>query len=403
MPEEVTGTAATETSPALEQQPSGDEQLKQNMSLALGGFMPNQTQVAPTTQETTTTETTETAPTEVTTTVTEQTPSFDFSTFSQKFGYQNPEDAIKEIEELRAWKENPIEEIELPNEESKKLYEYIKKGDLKKATQILNKKFEIEDYLSQEVSDDNAENIIKLGMKVKRPDLSDKEINYRFNKQFGLPKEPIQRVDESEDDFQERLNEWKEKIEDIKMDKVIEAKMAKSDLETHKSTLELPDIEEEVNPEFQNFLEQKKNQENLQKINEQTIQAYKSLTPKSVEKKINFNDEPNKINFDFTYEPSAEDFNKNVEIATNFDELFFPLFIGKDGKPDREKLLRVIDFARNEDKVLTEAIKQSKNATLKAGLSKPPVNGQRLAPQTQQQGTDLDAAMQIALNGWRRN
>jgi len=65
--------------------------------------------------------------------------------------------------------------------------------------------------------------------------------------------------------------------------------------------------------------------------------------------------------------------------------------------------LRVIDFARNEDKVLTEAIKQSKNATLKAGLSKPPVNGQRLAPQTQQQGTDLDAAMQIALNGWRRN
>jgi len=94
---------------------------------------------------------------------------------------------------------------------------------------------------------------------------------------------------------------------------------------------------------------------------------YSKLTPESVEKKLNFNDEANKIAFEFQYKPSQEQFTKAVE-ATVDERAFWKLFDTPDGTPDRAKFLRVINFAMNEDAVLLEAMKQAKNATIKASL-----------------------------------
>ena len=55
-------------------------------------------------------------------------------------------------------------------------------------------------------------------------------------------------------------------------------------------------------------------------------------------------------------------------IAKDFN-LFWDKFRNQDGTPDRKKFLSAIAFAINPEKALMEAMKQSKNATLKSGIS----------------------------------
>jgi hypothetical protein len=235
-------------------------------------------------------------------------------------------------------------------------------------------------------------------MQIKYKDLSPAEIDYKFKKQFSLPKEPVQSLEESDEDFAERKSQWKEAVSDIEMDKILEAKLLKPELEAHKAKLVLPEIDKNVDEDYEAW---KASQQKSQEINTQTIEAYKAFTPKTIETKVAFNDEANKINFEFQYEPAAEDFKKAVDIVSDFNNEFFKLFTNQDGTPDRQKFLRAINIAVNPEKVIMEAIKQSKNATLKAQL---PDNGggQRQLPQTQEV-SELDANMRMALNGYGRN
>lgn len=319
-------------------------------------------------------------------------PQITFESIKEKFAYEKPEDAIKEIEELRAFKANPIAELEFENEQSRKLFEAIKGGKQKEAYAILAEQEALENYTTLEVNKDNAADIIKLGMKYKYKDLTPAEIDYKYKKQFSIPKEPTINSDELEEDFEVRKNEWKNQVSDIEMEKIMEAKLIKPELESRKAKLILPDIEAEIDEDYVNWKQQ---QEQSSKINAETVEAYKAFTPKSIETKINFNDEANKVAFDFQYEPSVEDLGKSVDMVTDINK-FYQKFIGQDGKPDRQRFLKAIHFAVNAESILTEAMKQSKNATIKSLL---PDNSNgaivRQMAQTHQM-SELDASMQQA-------
>ena len=88
----------------------------------------------------------------------------------------------------------------------------------------------------------DAEAFMKITAEINHPILTDKEIDYKYNKDYGLPKEPIQKVDELDEEFTERKNLWQEKVDDIKMARNIEAKLAKPELEKLKSQIVLPEI-----------------------------------------------------------------------------------------------------------------------------------------------------------------
>lgn len=157
-------------------------------------------------------------------------------------GYDSLEVAKTEIEQLKKLKDQPAKEIEFANETSKKLFEYLKDGKEDDLYNFLNEKKKVERLSSLEVNDENAEDIIKFAMKQKYKDLNDKEIEYKFNRQFGLPKEPTIKDDELEEDFEARKAEWQEKVNEIKMERAIEAKLAKPEIEKLKSEIILPDI-----------------------------------------------------------------------------------------------------------------------------------------------------------------
>jgi hypothetical protein len=319
-----------------------------------------------------------------------------FTPFKEKFGYEKPEDAIKEIEELRVLKNTPPtpQPIKYENEESEKLHKAIVGNKRAEVYAILDKQEKIDRLITGEVTVQTAADIVKLGMQLEHKELTPDEINYSFNKRFAQPPKPTQRVDEEDTDFQSRISEWERVAEDKKMELMIEAKMSKPKLENAKSKLVLPDID--TAPVDAGYLEYQKSMEEAAKLQAQATAAYQSLTPKAIETKLNFNDEASKVAFVFQYEPDADGFKNAVDMVSDIEQ-FWRLFAKPDGTPDREKFLKFVHNGINLDKIVLEAMKQTKNATIKSML---PDNSQGgLVRQLTTQGqepSELDKAMQLA-------
>jgi len=112
----------------------------------------------------------------------------------REFGVEDAALLKAEREELKRLKEQSPAEIKFADDQSKQIYELLREGgDKKKAVrQFLETQERIETLVTSEVSKETADDIIKLSMQLKYKDLTPKEIEYKFNKEFSLPKEPVQ-------------------------------------------------------------------------------------------------------------------------------------------------------------------------------------------------------------------
>lgn len=333
---------------------------------------------------------------------TKEPPVFNFDTLKEKFGYTSPEDLEKEVTELRAFKATPpkAEPIKFENEHSERVFRAIQAGKTKEVYETLAQQERLDSLTALEINKSNADEVIKMGMGLKYKDLSPQEIEYKFNKQFAVPKKPVQDVvNESDEDYAVKVSGWEEQVRDAEMNKIIEAKLMKPELEAAKAKLVLPEIKNEVD---EDYVQYKKSLDDQSKVNEQIAAAYKAFTPKTIETKVGFKDESNKIDFEFQFEPDSESFAKTVDMATNINK-FFDFFIKPDGTPDREGFLGALHFALNKEKYLMEAMRQSKNATIKAKL---PDNTQgglvRHMPTGEGEETELQKGMRLALAGHMR-
>lgn len=305
---------------------------------------------------------------------------FSFDVLKEKYGYEKPEDVLSEIEELRNLKANPtVAEIKYENEQSEKIAKALQAGKVDEVLSYLNEQRELEALTSAEITKDNADKVIKLGMQIKYKDLSPAEIDYKFKRQFGLPKEPV--LDELDEDSVAAHNEWKERVAEIEMEKIIEAKLAKPELEAAKSKLVLPNIEAEVD---EDYIQYKESLEKQSAIDAETKEAYKSFKPKDIETRVNFKDEANKIDFEFHYEPDEEGFKQSLDLVMDTQK-YFEKYKGQDGSPNRKQFLQDIYFIQNKEKIIMAAMNQAKNATLKSQL---PDNSQGSFQRQSPQGTE---------------
>lgn len=366
--------------------------LAAHMAIALNGGIPPQpeaqTQVAPDVTQ----EAGAAAAVVVDTSVSDP-----FGLFKEKFGYETPDAAIKEIEELRAFKAQPrTPEFTVPDSESAAILRALAAGKREEVWKALDHEMRIERLLNSELNNNSAADVVKMGMALKYKDLTPDEINYKFNKQFALPPEPKQMELEEDNEFMSRHTAWKDLVTDKQMELMIEAKLAKPELQNAKGKLEIPDIETPID---EGYIQYQKMLEENARLQAEVKAAYQKLTPEAVETKLNFKDEANKISFDFQFKPDAEMFNKAVDIATN-PEKFWGLFQNSDGTPNEKLFLESIMYALDKSKVLLSAMNQTKNATIKAQL---PDNSQgglvRQIPQSQEPN-ELDRQMQIALAGY---
>lgn len=319
-----------------------------------------------------------------------------FAPFKEKFGYETPEAAITEIEQLRALKAAPPTpaELKFENEQSKKVFEALQAGKVQEVYEFLHQQSRLDALSTAEITKDNADSVIKLGLQLEYPTLTQAEIDYKVSKQFATPKIPVQALDETDEDFEVRKSDWEAIVRDIEMSKIIEAKLAKPKLDAAKSKLVLPEVAQNTSNanQEQQLLEQQA------ELDRQTKEAYKAVKPEALKAKIGFNDEANKIAFDYEFEPDTESFAVALEAVANGDK-FWELFKNQDGSPDRLKFLKTIYYGLNFEKALMEGMKQAKNATIKSQLPDNNTGGlnRQTQSQTQHEPTELDKHLQMAL------
>jgi hypothetical protein len=177
-----------------------------------------------------------------------------FGLFKEKYNLETPEAVFKEFDDLRAFRAQPRSpEFQVPDDESGAILKALAGGKKEEVWKILDRDIRIDRLVSADVTKENAGDIVKMGMQLKFTDLSPEEINYKFNKQYSIPPQPKQLAEEEEADYQERVSAWQEQANDKYMELMIEAKLAKPEIQKAKGKFEIPDIQSPVDEAMSNI------------------------------------------------------------------------------------------------------------------------------------------------------
>lgn len=161
----------------------------------------------------------------------------------REYGVDNADIIRQEREELKKLRETKPEEIKFENEDSKRVLELLKQGKIKDVVDIYSTQEQLNKFTSGEVTKDSAADIIKLGMQLSNKLLTKDEIDFDYNQNYGIPKQPVQKDTETDDDFAERMEVWNERVKTVEMKKIIDAKKAIPQLEQLKTKIVFPEFE----------------------------------------------------------------------------------------------------------------------------------------------------------------
>jgi len=167
--------------------------------------------------------------------------------YYKKLGFEKEEDVETEITTLR---EKASKAFEYKNEESKKIAEYINKGDegIDDLYKFLSNKKKVQKLSTADLSDKNvASELVKFGIQNENPQLNDDEVEFLFNEKYSIPSKPVQDELEGNEDYEARVSAWEGQKANIEKRMIIEAKIAQPKLAQLSSELVLPDIQKESN------------------------------------------------------------------------------------------------------------------------------------------------------------
>ncbi len=284
------------------------------------------------------------------------------------YGYESPEALKQAIEDSK----KPREEIKFENDESKTLFELVRQGKKKEVREILDRQEKLEQYTSTEVNAQTAESIIKLGMELSNKLLTKEDIDFKYRQEYGVPKEPIQKASETDEDFAERMELWNERKITAEMKKIVDAKMAVPQLEQLKQKIVFPEIEskpvETVRQPTQEELDKAK------KYNDAYVQSVdaslKDFNGFSVKVK---NEDIGLPEIEISY--PLIDVERNVLsqqmkdfVNTNYDAnaLFANEWVNDDGTLNTRKMSEDRYLLKNRDKIIQKVAQDSATKAIEA-------------------------------------
>lgn len=280
----------------------------------------------------------------------------------QNLGYQDWEEAKKDIQELRKLKEQPKQE-------------FIKGEDFwkEKEQEIfdkLNKRAELRKLESLDITNANdAAYVIKSNLRAKYPELDEMDISDMFDENYSRLPKPIQKVDQTDEEFEAEVKLWESREDAINRKIVRDAKIAKPELIKLQNQIELPDIP------TKNAV-QELSQEDLQKLDDT-----KSAFTKSAESFIKqFNgfsavikdkDVEIPISYDLSKEEKAEvesSLNVFVEKGLDANAVFAKRWLNEDGTLNAESVIKDMALLLSGEKISQKYVNDAANKRLEAYL-----------------------------------
>ena len=303
------------------------------------------------------------------------TPQVDYNAYvKEKFGFDNEETALQEIAKLKQQKDA----LKFENETSEKFFTLLKEGKEDELFNFLAEKKRLDKLATASVDNvDVAADILKLNFQKKYKDLSADEVEYLFNKQFSIPSKPTQKDDELDIEYEERLATWEREKALAEKQIIIEAKLAKPEIEKYKADLKLPDISNLTKanePTEEDLkLEQEARDSYLAKLNSD----YKAFEGFNVAVK---NED---VDIAVAFTPTEDEKVALKEMLSDFDyENFLSARWIKDGVPDVKQAMEDIYLLQNGKKVMQKMANEAankmfeeivkKNSNIKLGKSSQP-------------------------------
>lgn len=310
-----------------------------------------------------------------------------FDVIKEKFQYATPEDAIKEIEQLRALKSSPSTQQEYATEEAKLLHEYLYKGEEDKVLDLLEKRKMVKDFDNK-----TDEQKLKMYLKHSNPLFDDELIDDEYKKLYTVDENKFKNEFDEIDHLE--LRKAKLRSQQQIMNDVQKANETFSKFKENLKLNPLPQQQDENYVAWQNMMK------DIEEKEAATKESYKKLTPQALQTKVNFNDEASKISFDYLHTPDEEGYKQALEIASDWNN-FFKYFNNSDGSLNTQKYAQFVYNGLFTQKIIADAITQGSNARLKS--LKPDNssgNGMRQQIENAPALSELDFKMRRALNGY---
>lgn len=291
----------------------------------------------------------------------------------KEFQVDSPDTLKQYLQEYKALKESkPSEEIKFANDDSKRFFDYLKEGKTDDVYAFLQTQKTLSKLVNSEVTEDNAADIIKFSLKNKYKEFSDTDVERKFNKQYGIPKEPVyDDTKETEEEYQVRLGEWKDKVGDIKADMLLDAKIIKPELEKLKAELVLPDIpvnnpaasKEPTQEELAAF---KKQQGEFVEATEKFLNSFNGFS-------VNVKDKD--VDYTVSYGTSKEEKDNALTMMKEFAEsgfnangLFVKEWVNQDGSLNVNRIIEDKMFLQNREKIIQKVANDAANQRLELYL-----------------------------------
>jgi|ERR1044072_8170616 hypothetical protein len=152
-------------------------------------------------------------------------------------------------EKWNKWKEYDVNppapattEFKYENEDSRRFHELLKENKHEEVWRYLDQQRQIQQLETMNIANaEEAKQIIKANLRFKHADLNAAQIDRLFDRSYSFPKQPVQ-GDMDDADYAIEMNAWKNQIQQIEQDMVIDATIAKPELAKYKSNIVLPDI-----------------------------------------------------------------------------------------------------------------------------------------------------------------
>ena len=279
----------------------------------------------------------------------------------ERFGFESVEEAENQF---KKFKEQPS--FEFKDEVSKTLFDAIKEGKADDVYQVLNEQKRLEKLTTAELNADLAVEVIKENIRNKHKELTQDEVDLLFFEKFYVPLKPEQSFEDSDEDYAEKLKDWQNQVDYVEKRLMIEAKLARPELEKYKSDIKLPDIYNEAGREAESQAEFEVMQQ-ARSIYEQTLDSeFKSFNGFNVSVK----DEEVEIPITFNVGEKERLSMKNQLEDFDNESFFEDRWFTKEGKPNVPQIMADIYLLQNRDKVFSKIANEAASQRMLAHFKK---------------------------------
>jgi len=288
---------------------------------------------------------------------------FDSNQFlKEKFGFDNIEQAEQEFKKI---KESKDSEFNFENETSRNLFNAIKEGKLDEIYDVLSQQKRLEKLTNSEINGNLAVDIIRTNLQNKYKDLTSDEVDLLFYQNYNFPQRPEKSFEDTDEDYEQKLNGWQNEIDFIERRMIIDAKVIKPELEKLKSEIRLPDVYGLEQQEAQSR-EAFEMATQARQVYERTLESdFKNFNGFEVTVKDEDVEVP--VNYNISEEEKLDLKNRLSDFDS--DAYYENRWFNKDGTPNVKQAMQDIYLLENFDKIskklVNEAASQVKLAYIK--------------------------------------